>query len=51
MLEFEYYGEDMYDIAGAAAQVGMSSMLTAYGGDRLLVPRWQANIAMGGTRS
>src|SRR5919107_5854997 len=49
MLEFEYYGEDVYDLASTArSESGMSSIYEATGGDPSSSPRWQANVAMGG---
>jgi DNA-binding CsgD family transcriptional regulator len=49
MLEFEYYGKDVYDLASTArSESGMSSIYEATGGDPSSSPRWQANVAMGG---
>ena len=49
MLEFEYYGEDVYDLASTArSESGVSSIYEATGGDPSSSPRWQANVAMGG---
>jgi DNA-binding CsgD family transcriptional regulator len=49
MLEFEYYGDDVYDLASAArSESGVASIYEATGGDPSSSPRWQANVAMGG---
>jgi DNA-binding CsgD family transcriptional regulator len=49
MLEFEYYGEDVYDLASTARSAsGMSSIYEATGGNPSSSPRWQSNVAMGG---
>ena len=49
MLEFEYYSEDVYDLASTARSAsGMSSIYEATGGDPSSSPRWQAIMAMGG---
>lgn len=49
MLQFEYYGEDVYDLASTArSESGVSSIYEATGGDPSASPRWQANARMGG---
>src|SRR5829696_2425099 len=49
MLEFEYYGKDVYDLASTArSKSGVSSIYEATGGDPSSSPRGQANFAMGG---
>jgi DNA-binding CsgD family transcriptional regulator len=49
MLEFEYYGEDVYDLASTARSAsGVSSIYEVTGGDPSASRRWQANVALGG---
>lgn len=48
-LEFEYYGEDVHDLATVArSESGVSTLHEATGGDPSQSPRWQANMEMGG---
>ena len=49
MLQHEYYGEDVHDLASvAASDGGLSTLHEAAGGDPSGSVRWQQNRAMGG---